>query len=58
MLNSLAVVLERTLQGNLTLNPKNCELSNFTEMFLGHIVFVDGVSINPNKAQTRNWPTP
>uniref|UniRef100_A0A3B1IUQ7 Gypsy retrotransposon integrase-like protein 1 n=1 Tax=Astyanax mexicanus TaxID=7994 RepID=A0A3B1IUQ7_ASTMX len=48
-LSRLEVVLRRLREHNLKLSPKKCHLLRKSVKFLGHIVNVDGVAVDPEK---------
>ena len=58
-LNRLEQVLERLQQANLKLKPSKCRLMQREVVFLGHVVFSDGIATDPEKIRLINeWPRP
>lgn len=58
-LSSLREVFSRIQAAGLRLNPKKCLLAQDHVVFLGHVVFHDGLQPDPrNTDKVRTWPTP
>ena len=52
-------VLEALMKWNLKANPAKCLFHRKEVPFLGYIVGVNGIKIDPDKTESvRNWPTP
>ncbi|KAJ8402476.1 hypothetical protein AAFF_G00365590 [Aldrovandia affinis] len=58
-LNNLHLVFQELAKTNLHLNPAKCSLSLCQTSFLGHVVIVKGVSMDPAKVEAvEQWPVP
>ena len=56
---NLRTVFRRLQDANLKLSPKKCNLFQKEVKYLGHVVSADGVSTDPQKAETiHSWPEP
>ena len=51
-------VLQCLQKAGLKLNPKKCEFNKLEVEFLGYIIGVEGIKINPEKIKAiQQWPT-
>ena len=58
-LANIQLVLGRLHQAGLKLQPKKCEFLQHKVHYLGHIVSVKGVAVDPTKTEkVATWPTP
>ena len=58
-LANLRQVFQRLSEAKLKLSPKKCALFKREVSYLGHIVSMAGVAMNPDKvAAVKTWPTP
>ena len=58
-IDRLEAVFGRLEQYGLKLKPSKCELFESSLSFLGHVVFKDGISTDPEKtAAVSSWPDP
>ena len=58
-LRDLDLVLDRFRQANLKLKASKCKLFQTQCKFVGHIVSIDGIKVDPSKvACVVNWPFP
>ena len=56
-LERLRLVFSRLRAANLKLNPEKCELFRRKVRFLGHLVFAEGVTTDPDKVEAvETWP--
>ena len=59
MLDRIELVLNRLKQFNLKIRPKKCQFFYTSILFLGHIWYAKGISVNPEKVEkVQTWPVP
>ena len=58
-LEHLRAVVQLLIANSLVVNRMKCEFGAARVEYLGHIVFAEGVSVNPKKSEAmRQWPIP
>ena len=59
MLDQNELVFNRLKQYNLKIKPKKCQFFDTSVLFLGHILWAKGISVNPEKVEkVKTWPVP
>ena len=59
MLDHTELVFKWLEEFNLKIKPKKCHFFKHSIVFLGHILYAEGISANPEKAEkVKNWPVP
>ena len=59
MLDQIELVFDRLKQYNLKIKPKKCQFFDTSILFLGHILWAKGISVNPEKVEkVKTWPVP
>ena len=59
MLEHIEFMFKWLEEFNLKIKPKKCHFFQFSVVFLGYVLFADGISANPTKVdKVRNWPVP
>jgi hypothetical protein len=48
-LNHLSQIFDRFKKANLKLNPTNCHFAKPEVLYLGHIIYKDGIQVDPSK---------
>jgi hypothetical protein len=57
--NHVGLILERLIQHGLAVRPKKCLFDLMENDFLGHIILVDGIRMDPAKvAPVKDWTYP
>ena len=50
---------DRLKKFNLKIKPKKCQFFSTSVLFLGHVLWAEGISANPEKVEkVKNWPVP
>ena len=59
MLDHIEMVFKWLEEFNLKIKPKKCHFFQHSIVFLGHVLFSEGISANPEKVgKVKNWPVP
>ena len=59
MLDHTELVVNRLKQFYLKINPNKCQFFSTSVLFLGHVLWAEGISVNPEKVEkVKTWPVP
>ena len=59
MLDHIELVFKWLEEFNLKIKPKKCHFFQCSVVFLGYVLYADGISANPKKVdKVKNWPVP
>ena len=59
MLDQVPLVFGRLKQFNLKIKPEKCQFFNTSVLFLGHVLWANSISANPEKVEkVKTWPVP
>ena len=59
MLDQIELVFNRLKESNLKIKPKKWHFFDTTVLFMGHVLYAEGISTNPKKVEkVWDWPIP